>query len=127
MKCSGVVCIVCHLWVCLTNLVLRFKFPSPNPYSWFGDHKFHNPVFIMEVCFSPTIPIAIGGHGSPGWHLWPFIIWRRFLYSCQALKVSIKKPAVILMGLPLYVTQSFSHTALTILFLFCPFCVLTIM
>jgi hypothetical protein len=70
---------------------------------------------------------GFAGYSSLGWHLCSF---RACITSAQdllAFIVSGEKSGVILIGLPLYVTQPFSLTAFNNLSLFCAFGVLIIM
>jgi hypothetical protein len=70
---------------------------------------------------------GFAGYGSIGWDMW-------FLKGCKtssqallAFTFSVENLAVILIGLPLYVTWPFPHAALNSLSLFCRFSVMIIL
>ena len=69
---------------------------------------------------------SFAGYSSLGWHLWSFVVSRTSIQELVAFKISIEKSGVILMGLPVCVTWSFSLVAFNNFSLFCTFRVLII-
>ena len=86
-----------------------------------------NLVLSWNILFSPSMLIeSFSGYSILGWH---FCSLRVFMTSDQDLSafiVSVEKPNIILIDLPLYVTWPFSLAAFNILSLFCAFSVLII-
>lgn len=58
--------------------------------------------------FSPsTMATCTTGSSSPGCPSWSFRIRNTLLHHLLAFRVSNKKPTIIVMGFPLYVTDIF--------------------
>jgi hypothetical protein len=64
---------------------------------------------------------------SLGWHLCSLTVCMTSLQGLLALRVSVEKSGLILIGLPLYVTFPFSLMGFNVLSLFCTLNVLIIM
>ena len=126
------VCLWNHLTVTVSLKVMDFSlfdscyfaavawiFPSPDELFW--------DFFILCVCGSglvyknclhlfllwngflslSTAFNSFAGSSSLIWQLWSLRASRRFIHFLLAFRVSIEKPAFILMGPPLYMTWSF--------------------
>ena len=79
-------------------------------------------------CFSLAMVIeSFAGYSSLGWHLCSLRVCMTSAQDLLAFTVSSKKSGIILIGLPLYFTCSFSLTAFNILSLFSAFVVLSIL
>jgi hypothetical protein len=61
------------------------------------------------------------------WYVWSFRVYITSIHSPVDFRVSTEKSGVILIGLPLYTTWSFSLTAFNMLSLFCMLSVVIIM
>ena len=82
----------------------------------FVDRYWVNLVLSCNILVSPSMVIeSFAGYSSFGWHLCPLRICMRSAQELLAFIVSGEKSAVILIGLPLYVTWPFSLTAFNIL------------
>ena len=87
-----------------------------------------NLVLSWNILVSPSIVIeTFVGYSSLGWHLCSLRVCMRSAQDLLAFIVLGEKSALILIGLPLYVTWPFSLTAFNILSLFSTFGVLIIM
>ena len=93
----------------------------------FVDRYWVNLVLSWNILVSPSMVIeSFAGYSSFGWHLCSLRVCMRSAQDLLAFIVSGEKSAVILIGLPLYVTWPFSLTAFNILSLFSAFGVLII-
>jgi hypothetical protein len=71
---------------------------------------------LWKVWISPSIrKDGFSGLTSLGWELLSFRAWITFFHDYLAFRVWVDKSAIILMGLPLYVTCLFSFAAFRIL------------
>jgi hypothetical protein len=70
---------------------------------------------------------SFAGYSSLDWRLYSIRICMTSDQALLAFKVSIEKSGLILIGLPLYITWSFSLAAFNILSLLCALSVLIIM
>jgi hypothetical protein len=87
-----------------------------------------NLFLSCNTFISPSMVIeSLAGYSSLGWHLCSLGVYITSALDLLAFIVSGEKSGVILIGLPLYVTCSFSLTAFNILCLFSAFVVLIIM
>ena len=85
-------------------------------------------VLSRNILVSPSMLIvSFAGYSSLGWHLCSLRVCMTSNQALLTFSVSVEKSAVILIGLPLYVTCPFSLAAFNILSLFCAFSVLIIM
>ena len=72
-----------------------------------------NLVLSWNVLISPSMMIqSFVGHSSLGWYLCSLRVWMTSAQDLLAFIISGDKSGVILIGMPLYVTWSFSLTAL---------------
>ena len=86
-----------------------------------------NPVLPWIILFYSSMVIGhFAGYSSLGWHPWSLNVCITLDHDLLDFIVSNEKSGVILIGLPLYVTWSFSFAALNIFSLFCMFSVLII-
>ena len=94
----------------------------------FVDRYCVNLVLSWNILVSPSMVIeSFAGYSSFGWNLCSLEVCMKSAQDLLAFMVSGEKSAVILIGLPLYVTWPFSLTAFNILSLFSTFGVLIIM
>jgi hypothetical protein len=87
-----------------------------------------NSVLSWNTLVSPSMIIeSFAGYSSLGWHLCSLRVCITSVQDLLALIDSGENSGIILLGLPLYVTWTFSLTAFNILCLFSAFVVLIIM
>ena len=85
-------------------------------------------VMSWNTFISPSMVIeSLAGHSSLDWHLCSLGVYITSAQDLLAFVVSGEKSSVILMGLHLHVTWTFSLPTFNILSLFCAFVVLIIM
>ena len=71
-----------------------------------------NSVLSWNILVSPSMVIEnFTGYSCLGWHFCSLRVCMTSALDLLAFIVSGEKSGVILIGLPLYVTWSFSHTA----------------
>ena len=80
----------------------------------------------MKLFFSFIVIENFVGYNSLGWNLWSLRVYSTSIQNFLAFKRSLEKQGVILIGLPLYGTWSFSFAAFHILSLLCIFSILII-
>ena len=87
-----------------------------------------NLVLSWNILVSPSVVIeSFAGYSSLGWHLYSLRVCMTSAKDLLAFIVSSEKSVLILIGLPLHVTLSFSLTTFNILSLLNAFGVLIIM
>ena len=92
-------------------------------------YPFYPFLFVERYCInlfsswntlvSPSMVIeSFAGYSSLGWHFCSLRVCITSDQDLRAFVVSVEKSSIILIGLPLYVSWSFSITAFNILFFF---------
>ena len=108
------------LWVKLT--FLNWIFPSSTFYrAGFVNRYYLNLTLSWNILLSPSMVIEIfARYSSLSWYPWSFRFWKTSVLTLLVFRVSIEKTVIILIGLPLYVTQPVSFAAF--IFFLCSEC-----
>ena len=107
--------------------LMGWRFPSSILCrDWLMERCLNSVLLWNALLFTSMVIKIFLGYRSLRWHLWSLRVWKISNQALLTFRVSIEKWAVIIIGLPLYVTWSFSLAAFNI-FLFCKFCILIIM